>query len=203
MKNLSFDSQPRLLIVTLIVGLTFLFTSRADALGFAESVESMIARADLIFIGTLKEIRSFKDTYVDHPYGGEHIDEAVEMTAIFTESVFNIDEVLKGNFPDKEIAIRQSGGLDGDVVVRPPTAYQPFLERQYIVIAVKAQLFNGAFVTVSGGQGILEKYEHNGITYLRNLNNDTLVKKGDDPNTQIDLDVTLNIFLKMVGDTKK
>lgn len=108
--HLLIDSSIRFLALTLIMGSALQFAPNAEALTYAESMDSMITRAELIFIGTLKEVKSFKDTYIDPRNEGAQKKEAVKRTALLTESVFSIDQLLKGSFPHKTVEIRQAGG---------------------------------------------------------------------------------------------
>ena len=90
--------------------------------------------------------------------------------------------------------------MDGGIIALPSTAYKPFLEKQYVVIAVRSNLFDRVLVTASGGQGILEKYEQNGVVYLRNLDGDIAIEKIGDKTSQVEPDISLENFLKKVGE---
>ena len=194
-------SKSRNLMIVLLMTISFTNSPHAQATSFAESYRSMIDRADLIIIGPLKEIKSFEATYSGQPYAFDK-DKTVEITGLFTENVFSIDKVLKGSFSKPIIGIRQRGGQNGDVLMSPSGGYYPYLETQYVIVAIKSDLFPGKWVSASGGQGVFEQYQLKGVTYLRNLNRGAAIKMQGDPESVVELDISLCEVLNMIAGQK-
>jgi hypothetical protein len=185
-----------------LIGSLLFFVHQAQALGFAESLDHQIERAELIFIGTVEEIRSYKKTEVIFPFASNR-ERSIETETLYTDYVFKIDEVLKGDYKGTGVAISQMGGFDRGQRLFPSIAYFLGLREQYIVIAVKTEEKPHRWVAASGGQGVFNQYEKDGVTYLKNVNSDSVIEKPDEPGSVIEDDVSMETFLMKVKEGNK
>ena len=173
----------------------------AHAMIWAESYDSMIDRADLIFVGTLSETRTYKlkeVIYADNP------EKAQEVEGLYTDHVFRIDRVLKGNYTEPGIAISEFGGIDGGHIRGSlQMLYFLFIGKQYLILAVHSAITPSKWVSASYGLGVLEISVKDGKSYLQSVSNTEGIEMKGDSSSKIEQEISIEEFIiKIEGASK-
>ncbi|KAA9129677.1 hypothetical protein F3N42_15035 [Marinihelvus fidelis] len=119
------------------------------------AVAQNIERADLVFIGKVRDYRSFMmDVNVN--YDPETPEVTFPEKRLFSSNQVEIIQVLKGEYADEFIDIYHRGGINGDVVKFESHSYFLFLETNYLLFASLSPLYEGKWFLTGRGQSAVE-----------------------------------------------
>ena len=181
----------------------FIFVMAAQAMIWAESYNSMIERSEIIFIGTLSETRTYRLKETIYPYRSEP-QRAKEVEGLYTDHVFTVERILKGDYPESTIAISQFGGFDGGYVNgSPQMLYFLSMGKRYLIISVHSEITPSLWVSANYGMGVLEVFDKQGKSYLKSVSKTKGVKKHGDPGSKTEGEVSLEAFIKIIDEFTK
>ena len=181
----------------------FIFVVSAQAMIWAESYDSMKERAELIFIGTLSETRTYKLKETIYPYRSEP-EKAQEVEGLYTDHVFKVEQILKGDYSESTIAISQFGGFDGGFVNgSSQMLYFLSIGKRYLLLAVHPEITPSQWVSASYGLGVLEVFDKEGQSYLKSVSKTKGMVKHGDPGSKAEKEVSLEEFVKNIGELSK
>lgn len=162
----------------------------------------MLERADLVFTGRLIEFRTYKVQETIYPYPNAP-EKAYVVKSLYTDHVFEVEKVYKGEHNSRTVAITQLGGFNDGSWSAPLGSYFLALGKTYTVIAVRSELNPDRLVTASYGLGVMEHVERDGQTFLQNQGNGDFIEKPNDPRTWLSKSpLTLQEFVSKVEQIK-